>query len=100
MGYYLALIQEINSIRFEDIEKKSTKELLAKLQSLRITASELNEIKHPDKGDKKFKEGVEEYRKNIKKVLSTREHIPNKKESKLIRKERIKRFTNGKNKNK
>jgi len=99
MSYYDSLKEEINTIKFEDIEEKNTKELLSKLHSLRITASELDEKEHLDKIYKKLKEGVEEYRKNIKKVLSTRKHIPNKKESKLIRKERIKRFTKGKNKN-
>ena len=34
---------------------------------------------------------IEQYRNDIKKVLSTREHIPNKIESKLIRKQKIKR---------
>lgn len=32
-----------------------------------------------------------EYQKQIKAILSTREHIPNKLESKMIRKERIKK---------
>lgn len=100
MGYYDSLKEEIDLIRFSEIEKKSTKELISKLQSLRKTAKELNEIKHLNKFEKQLKEGVEEYRKNIKKVLSTREHIPNKKESKLIRKERIKRNKEGRNKNK
>ena len=69
MGYYDSLKEEIDTIKFEDIENKNTKELLKKLQSLRVTASELNEIKHLKKFEKQLKEGVEEYRKNIERIL-------------------------------
>ena len=40
MGYYDSLKEEIDTIRFEDIENKNTKELLKKLKSLRVTVSE------------------------------------------------------------
>ena len=39
----------------------------------------------------KCKKEFENYRSLIKEVLATRPHIPNKKESKAIRKERIKK---------
>ena len=100
MAYYSDLLHELKTIKFEDIEKKNTRELISKLQSLRITAAEIDEIQHLSKEEKTFKTQIEQYRKNIKRVLSTRNHIPNKKESKLIRKERIKRFKKGRNKNK
>lgn len=44
-----------------------------------------------DSWGSKLQIAIEQYRNDIKKVLSTREHIPNKIESKLIRKQKIKR---------
>ena len=78
------------------VHKVSTREELEKLHTKQLLRSRVHTT-YPCSTDiqcphyKECKRALEEEQALIKEILATREHIPNKKESKQIRKERIKR---------
>lgn len=71
----------------EELEKLHTKQLLRSRVHTTYPCSTDIQCPHYIK----CKRALEEERALIKEILATREHIPNKKESKALRKERIKR---------
>lgn len=75
VGYEVYTVEELNNL--------ATRQLL---KILRSTYAWDYDINYPT-----AYEDIQKYRNNIKYILSTREHIPNKIESKLIRKQKIKR---------
>ena len=71
----------------EELEMLHTKQLLNMRLYHTLPYDDCNYCKYKDECKKEF----ENYRSLIKEVLATRPHITNKKESKAIRKERIKK---------
>lgn len=76
-------LRDVNNWSAEAMEKKHTRELLAELRRTYYAW----EYDWTDEDC----EALNEYRARLKAILATREHIPNKIESKRIRKARIKR---------
>jgi hypothetical protein len=78
----------------EEIEKWNTRELMAHFGDVR--AYRHNCLRIVDEREDQLKEAIltlslhEKYMDRLKEILSTREHIPNKQEAKIIRQENAK----------
>lgn len=83
LNWHEILIKESESYIISDLEKLYTKQLINKLREVNLCGSEYD--------SESKKENLDRYIKSIKQVLSTREHIPNKIESKKIRQEKAKK---------
>ena len=71
----------------EELEQKHTKQLLNKLRAVRLSQCETYSCKHWEECEKNREYNIS----LLKEFLSHREHIPNKQESKAIRKAKIKK---------
>lgn len=72
-----------NYLTVEELNQMKTRQLLNHLNSIRSWGDW-------DWSDDEWEE-LRKYRETIKSILATREHVPNKQESKALRKERKKR---------
>lgn len=79
----MSFITDTNHWSLAEMEHKHTRQLLAELRRT-YYAWDYDWTEEDEKAN-------ETYRTQLKAVLATREHIPNKKESKAIRKARIKK---------
>lgn len=85
MGYHDGLKQDAKNHTLEVLEKYHTRQLLGVLGRVRLAL--VNYYLEPDSEDDKL---FTNYFRRVKKVLATREHIPNKIESKKLRQLRAK----------
>jgi hypothetical protein len=89
MGFNYNLVNEAKSTSIEDLKLLHTRALLAKLNSVRSVMSQLAYSFDVDDGV--YYSILGNYKELLKDELATREHIPNKLESKKIRQEKAKR---------
>lgn len=85
MDYNFLLREEAEKNNLEVLETFNTRQLLTMLSSVRLTL--VDYYLEVASADYKL---FSEYKDRIKKVLATREHVPNKIEAKKIRQERAK----------
>lgn len=85
MGYHDGLEQDAETHTLEVLEKYHTRQLLGILSRVRMAL--VNYYMENDSEDDKL---FSSYFARVKKVLATREHVLNKKESKKLRQERAK----------
>lgn len=86
MGYHDGLKQDAETHTIEVLEKYHTRQLLGILGRVRLAL--VDYYMECGSDDEKL---YSDYKARVKKVLATREHVLNKKESKKIRQERAKR---------
>lgn len=93
MGCWDGIRQDAKNVSVEDLNKLHTKTLLRILKSLRSIISQIHLDILLDRASKDNADLISliDYRTRVKEVLSTREHIPNKKEAKQIRQEKARR---------
>lgn len=92
MGFWDYIKEEAKNFKNEDLKKLHTKTLLRKLQEVRVTMQQkyYDEFVPEEFRDSQWNAFIK-YKKALKDILSTREHIPNKIEAKKIRQEKARR---------
>lgn len=84
-------IDDAETSKIEDLEKLHTKQLLSKLFGVRARMGRIEYDSFFDLSENKSWNILNKYKKLIKQVLSTREHVPNKVEARKIRQEKARK---------